>query len=242
MTAPGVAVVCFTDGRYECIAETLDSFEQFVDLGPGRHWRLIFDDSADPLYREFLNVEYGERWTVLPNARRLGFGGTIRRAWDYLANIWAPDAPPRYVFHLEDDFGFDRPVDVVELQAVMEYRPNLVQMALVRQAWSPEEQAAGGVVQRHPDEYVRRTINLIPTEAEGRSREVSWLEHRLFFTTNPSIYRRRLCASGWPTEPNSEGLFWHRYRETHPDVVSGYWGDGTPWVTHLGQHRVGTVY
>jgi hypothetical protein len=253
MTGASVAVVCFTDGRYDCIGETIASFEDKVALGPGKHWRLIFDDSADPLYREFLQQEYGERygrvgehpWTVLPNARRLGFGGTIHRAWEYLSFLWTETtrAPaPTWVFHLEDDFGFDRPVDLVELMAVMEHRHYLVQMALVRQAWSIEERKAGGVVSAHRDEYQRRQVALYPRGESSPPRLVEWLEHRLFFTTNPSLYRRSLCAEGWPEEPNSEGLFWHRYREAHPDAVCGYWGDSTPWVTHIGATRNGTGY
>jgi hypothetical protein len=70
-----------------------------------------------------------------------------------------------------------------------------------------------------------------------------WLEHRRCFTTNPCLYRRSLCAAGWPDELDSEGLMTQRLNGD-PANRFGYWGprDDSPWVHHIGSHRVGTGY
>jgi hypothetical protein len=128
------------------------------------------------------------------------------------------------VFHLEDDFTFNRPVDLGAMAASSIENPNLVQLALRRQPWNDEERAAGGIVEQHPDDYDR------PLRPHGHE----WLEHRRFFTTNPSLYRRSLCALGWPDVEQSEGHFTHQLTRPRRALrVLGPRHSGE-WVTHIG--------
>jgi hypothetical protein len=116
---------------------------------------------------------------------------------------------------------------------VLDHHPDLVQLALRRQPWNPEEQAAGGIVEQHPDDY---------TEREWRGHR--WLAHRRFFTTNPSLYRTDLIRTEeWPDVEHSEGMFTHQLL-ADPLVSFGFWGarDSGEWCTHIGHQRVGTGY
>jgi hypothetical protein len=123
----------------------------------------------------------------------------------------------------------------------MDANPHLVQMALRRQPWNAAERAAGGVVEQHPEAY---------TERRDKAGNV-WLEHRLFWTTNPHLFRRSLCRMGWPNVPRSEGEWSHYLLRqgtwdgvAGDDVAFGYWGarDSGPWIEHVGHRRVGTGY
>jgi hypothetical protein len=146
------------------------------------------------------------------------------------------------VFSTEDDFLFARPVDLSAMGAVLDANPHLVQLALRRQPWNAEERSAGGIVEQHPEAYTEHR------DSEGRA----WLEHRLFMTTNPSLYRRSLCAMGWPDVPRSEGqltayLLRHGVTTTGMPaerVRFGFWGarDSGEWCEHIGHERVGTGY
>lgn len=82
-----------------------------------------------------------------------------------------------------------------------------------------------------------------PGEYEDRTDGTHhWLEHRLFFTTNPSLYRRSLADRRWPDAPDSERKFTDQLRADGRSFA--FWGarhDGT-WVTHIGDQRVGTGY
>lgn len=245
-----IALLVMTDGRREYLPRTLASLEEMV-TGPISR-RIIHDDSGDPTNWAWLAETWPE-YAVLRTGGRHGFGGAIRSAWQYLRGL---DQDTEYVFHVEDDFLFHRPVDLAAMATVLAEQPHLVQMALRRQAWNPGERQAGGVVEQHPEQY--RQIS----DPAGHT----WLEHRLFFTTNPSLYRRSLCWLAWPDGPQSEGHFGLNLFTDQPPLLSGrsswaawrastgalpphelqaaFWGarDSGAWVEHIGHHRVGSGY
>lgn len=221
-----IVVLVMTDGRGPLIERTLAGAAEHLH---GRVTRaVIHDDSGDPDYTAWCRATF-PTFTVTATAGRSGFAGAIRSAWAWLA---VHTSEP-YVFHLEDDFVFRRPVDLDELVGVLDAHPWLVQLALRRQPWNDRERAAGGIVELHPADYTDRT--------DGQH---CWLEHRRFFTTNPSLYRRTLTTRGWPSGPQSEGRFGVELLDAHPDWRFGFWGarDSGEWVEHIGVERAGTGY
>lgn len=229
-----VAVLVLTDGRDEYLAPTVQSAMRSL-TGPIVEWWMHDDTGLDD-YRAQLARRY-PTFRHINGGPRQGFGGAIRSAWQHLA----AQSTARYVLHLEGDFTFCRPVDLGHLAAVLETRPHLAQLALVRQPWNDTERAAGGLLAAHPGGFAERT------DRDGHR----WLEHRLWWTTNPSLYRRTLILDlGWPDGPQSEGVFTQQLLakgtpEVGPDHVAfGYWGTPTEgeWVEHIGQHRAGRNY
>lgn len=236
MTDLIVDVLVMTDGRSDCISQSLAS----IDRLKGAHLVVtIHDDSGDPEYTRWLVEQFEPFPTnayVIATPCRSGFGGAIRSAWGYLS---APETqthwvPGDWVFHLEDDFVLRRDVDLAAMVRVLDANPNLVQLALRRQPWNDAEKAAGGIVEQHADAYQDMVMGKTPDR---------WLEHRLFFTTNPSLYRRSLCLREWPEGGNSEGHFTHQLL-VDSSVRFGFWGarDSGEWVEHIGHARVGTGY
>jgi hypothetical protein len=223
-----IALVVFTDGRVDCIEDTIRSAEE--QLHGSITARLINDDSGDVEYRVWLIETFGPLGFELisPAIKRQGFGGAIRHAWNHVRNLREP-----FVFHLEDDFTFNRRVDVDDMAFMLAGQPHLVQLALRRQPWNDAELAAGGIIEQHPADYLQ------VMDMRGRY----WLEHRRFFTTNPSIYRRSLTRRAWPDGENSEGRFTHELL-ADPNLRFALWGrrDDTPWVEHIGHQRAGTSY
>ncbi len=225
-----VTVLVITDGRKECLMQTMRAMYQNLH-GPVDEV-IIVDDSGDRVYGSWLDAMYEDRAAIVHHETRRGFGGAIRSGW---ATVVGAD----WVFHLEDDFVLSRPVPLMKMIATLAGNPHLVQMALRRQPVNAEEIAAGGVIERWPAEYVERT------DTKG-----SWLEHRLFFTTNPSLYRYSLTALGWPEEARSEAAFTQRLlregvKGTDPaDLRFAFWGRRAdpPWVEHIGVERVGSGY
>lgn len=223
-----IALVIFTDGRADCIVPSIAAAEAQLD-GPITR-RVIHDDSADPDYRAWLRSRFPQ-YVIVGQDHRAGFGGAIRYTWSLLASA-AALTPERFVFHLEDDFVIHRPVDLVAMTEVLDHHPYLVQLALRRQPWNTAEREAGGVVESHPAQYLERCWG-----------EAEWLEHHLFFTTNPSLYRMTLTQRGWPDGLLSEGVFTAQLR-ADPTLRFGYWGarESGEWSEHIGVERVGTDY
>ena len=218
----GVCLILMTDGRKDLLRRTVDSFQ---NLEGKVTRRIIHDDSGDLGYMEWL-------WETYPTYEvtgggRLGFAGAYKHAWESLVGV-----KERYVFSTEDDLIIERPVNLDDMAAVLDANPHIAQMALRRQAWNTAEEQAGGVVETNPDAYDDKYDGLD-----------HWLEHRLFFTTNASLFRTELCERGWPEGAESEGRF-SADLFTDPDVRCGYWGARTdpPWIRHVGNQRAGTGY
>jgi hypothetical protein len=214
-----------TDGRRDCLEQTIDAFGDLVTGPISERW--IHDDSGDPAYRAWLDFAF-PGFRIVSTPGRSGFDGAIRSAWEMLRI--ASECP--FVFHLEDDFVFRRPVDLSRVAACLNRHPHLVQLAFRRQPWNDHERAAGGIVEQHPTAYTDRSDGL-----------EEWLEHRLFFTTNPSLYRRSLLDRRWPTGAHSEGRFSHELLGD-ADLRFAFYGSrySGEWVEHIGHERKGTGY
>jgi hypothetical protein len=120
------------------------------------------------------------------------------------------------------------------LADVLEVNPQLSQLALRRQPWNAAERRAGGVVEQHPQDYEDRVSG---------ARRYHWLEHRRFWTTNPSLIpRRTFDLLNWPAVNQSEGWFSEQVRQA--GMTFGYWGARASgeWVNHIGHERTGTGY
>lgn len=230
-----IALLVITDGRAH-IGETIASARAHL-IGPVSE-RVIYDDTGDPERAAELHARFPDFAVVQHPQGRQGFGGAIRAAWHFLQrNSRAP-----FVFHLEDDFTFNRPVPLVPMAHVLDSHPHIVQMALRRQPWNAEERAAGGVVEQHPDDYTEVTWRTALGNG-AMTPEYRWLEHRKFFTTNPSLYRRSLCLQHWPRGAHSEGRFTHQLLAS-PKIRFAFWGgrDSGEAVTHIGHERAGVGY
>lgn len=223
-----VAVLVMTDGRVEYLRETLASLHDQL-RGPVTRW-IVHDDTGDDAYHQLLRRHLPAAWELVTTSQRCGFGGAYRHAYDWL--LAHTDEP--YVFSTEDDFVVTRPVNLTAMQHVLDYHRNLAQMALRRQPWNDAEKAAGGIVEQHPNQYVDC----------GDDNGNQWLQHRQFWTTNPSLIPRRILTQHpWPTVPHSEGVFsadvfTDRYR------CCAFWGsrESGEWVRHIGAERRGRGY
>lgn len=220
-----VALLVITDGRTDYLEQAVASAHDKL-TGPIVE-RVMYDDTGNASHRAWLRERFPE-FVHIDGGPRQGFGGAIRCAWAYLA-----ESTCDHVFHVEQDFTFRRDIDLSAMGYVLDTQPHVVQLALRRQPWNAEEYQAGGIIERHPDDYVDCT--------DGRH---WWLEHSRFFTTNPSLYRRKLVLEGWPHGPESEGRFGIELLRKHPDWRFGFWGARTSgeWVEHIGYQRVGTGY
>ena len=223
-----VVLLVMTDGRDELLFRTLES--AFAKKNLPRLQTVIHDDSGSPEHRGML-AERFPNFTVI-GGPRAGFGGAIQRAWGSV-----PEGV-NWIFHLEDDFLFNEPVRLGDMQELLVRFPYLVQVALLRQAWSEEERVAGGLVEQDYDSYEQMAARSLDD-----SHTIYWFEHRKFFTTNPSLYRRSLTERGWPDGAHSEGLFSVSLFED-PELRSAYFGvkDQGPLVEHIGAQRQGTDY
>ena len=115
---PDSVTVCITScGRLDLLAQTLASFRAFNAGGT----YIVSEDSTDPAIISELQKRYREM-QVLSGAQRLGLMGSIDRLYS------AVDTP--FIFHLEDDWEFDGPIDWPAAIAMLETNPKVANVCL----------------------------------------------------------------------------------------------------------------
>lgn len=152
----------------------------------------------------------------------VGLANAVRAAWKI-----ALDEGWDYLFHVEEDFRFDQPVPLLDMQHALERFPGLSQVVLKRQPWSIEEKAAGGIVEMHPDLYEDRS-------AFGRSYRIA--VHRRIFSLNPCLIPKAVLQVGWP-DGNEAGMTELLNRDEAN--LFAFYGSrfDPPRVTHVGEVR-----
>ena len=210
--ADQIVAAVLTTGDRPTLADTISSLDAQVSGPIGRKVVLV-DGTATPSF---------DGWETITLGRRLGYSKAMRAAHKALLGSGQP-----WVFWSEDDFTFDRPVDLSELQAAMSADRHLVQMSLMRQSWYDNEIEAGGVVAADPDAFTGHDTHLT---------------HRAYWTANPHLTCRSVLAEHeWPVGRDSEQQFARRVF-AEPSRRAGVWGDGASWVTHIGDERAGHGY
>jgi hypothetical protein len=204
-----------------------------VNLIEPRVVLLVIGDGRDELQRETMGswllnargLDLAQIVKVDDRHHLLGFCGAIRYGWQRIREL---KLDFEYVFHLEEDWRFDRPFHVGCMSDLLYLHPDIAHVALRRGA-EPAEHAAP--IEAWPEHFHDREVDGSP-----------YLLHRDFFTTNPGLYRRELVEEyEWPEAPRCEGAF------TETLIADGYsfayWGDrdDEPWITHTGQ-RTGHGY
>lgn len=226
---PSVTVVVTTGGdeanweeRSAYLRQSLASFNERV-TGPIVQ-RVVYSDWAG--HRDELVAIAEEHGFYVAGDGHHGYTGARRRLWAYLKKR----AVGQLIFATEDDFVYDRDVDLEPMIATLEANPELRQLALLRAPYYPRELEAGGVLQTlaTPHELVNH-------------REHPFVAHRDHFTANPSLFRRSLTSIDWPSSTSSERVFGDAVLGD-PAARFAYWGAGEPWITHLGAVRAGSGY
>jgi hypothetical protein len=217
-TAEVIALVVITDGRREYLEKSVASLDNNLDMRSVSN-RLIADDSGDGEYRAWIFRQFST-FDYVQHENRLGFSAIIETAWK--AALSYPNIS--HVFHAEDDFTYNEPVDLKEMCDILDSNPHLAQIALKRQPVNEEEREAGGFMEMWP--------------AESWEQREGYIEHSTTLTTNPSLLSRHaietvLTAGVQLTEPNmTEVLSSAGYR-------FGYLGriEDLPRVEHIGEMR-----
>lgn len=185
--------------------------------------RVVYDcwgDAAITAELEDLVRPFG--FYVVGPGRRVDFTAGMQAMWGYLRKR----AKGEFILQVEDDFTYERPVDLGAMIDILQANEHLVQLALLRDACYQDERDTGGILGWPLPAFTFR---------EG------WFEHRQFFTLNPSLFRRSLTDHPWPAGHHSETLF-GRSVLNDKRAASGFLGDGTEWIRHIGETRAGAGY
>jgi len=146
---------------------------------------IVVDDSGDSGHRMNLTARNIPWVAVAPD--NAGYAAAMSVVFKVAA-----DHGGEHVLFVEEDFQFISDLDVEAWASQLDSHPHLAQIVAMRQPWFANEVAAGGVL-----------------EALDGPRELvdGFIEHRLFFSGNPTVLPRRTFAKPWPSGRWSENQF-----------------------------------
>lgn len=227
---PTITVIVHTGGspetwpeRREYLRRSLASLAENVTGGVIQ--RVVYSDWGPELQTELTAIVTPHGFYVAGDGHH-GYTGSMQRMWKYLAKR----AQGSYIFQTEDDFTYPKPVDLTPMVETLRANQHLVQIALLRDAFYQDERETGGVLGWPEPAFTRVGGN-------GTAR----LEHRLFWTANPNVFRKSLTATPWPEGHHSETLFGKLLLRDERTRFA-FWGDHEELTRHIGQVRAGTGY
>lgn len=172
--------------------------------------------------KRFVDHPFCQKILIADEEHRLTASGAVNEGWSRVEDA-------DWLLHVEEDFLLTESVDIEGMARVLTANPDLASLCLLRQPWSQPEVDAGGILGLYADQVTDRVTLGYP-----------WVEHRLFFSLNPSLVPRKVFEQGFPegSEPaQTERLLGQGMR-------FGYWGARTdePRCLHIGELRsVGSV-
>lgn len=140
---------------------------------------VLVDDSGNPETSQALR-RYGEVIEVGGKGYNAAMKAVCARAGADAFMFW------------EEDFILNAKVDLGDLAGLLDQRPHLAQIALLRQAWFRVEVRAGGLIQALQQRGEKVELVQGVWEQQGT------------FTCNPALWRAGIAASGWPDGEWSE--------------------------------------
>ncbi len=211
------ALAVLTHGPARTLPATLASFRENVSPAPAKV--TVFSDGPSVQLEPILHDTGFPGARIVHSRDQLGFCAATSMLWTLVQDARDVD----YVFWLEHDFTFTRPVDLTGPAALLEAEPGIAQVAFVRQAVNDVERTAGGLIESRPGQFV------------AHDEPEPWLEHRSYYTTNPSLMRivfMRQHPLRFDDKPYCEGRY-------GIDLIQrGFrfaaWGNGEVWVNHTG--------
>lgn len=191
----------------------------FIQRVVYRDWDPEFHAELEAIAREF-------GFYVVGPDKNVGYTDSMRLMWRYLSK----NAKGEFIFATEDDFTYPQPVELGPLIETLRDEPHLAQIALLRDAFYQDEKETGGVL-GWPEPAFTKVGN------NGNAR----LEHRLFWTANPSLFRKAITDKPWPLGHHSETQFGKQLMRD-PRVRFAFWGDHVELAKHIGETRAGSGY
>jgi hypothetical protein len=224
------AMFILGNGRKPYLERTVASWEANLQSKP-KH-RIIFDDSGDKAYHEYLKFKYSDNFEIVPiSDKAVGHAKAMKFIFDYINKLDVD-----YVLQLEEDWMLFRPLDLTDVMQTMQDNERILQMRIPRTVWYSDyhdiDLAAGSILRYHLG--LPRTANSKKINSEN-----SWYEWRgdfYYWSHNPNVFKKSLCNYQYPESPDHELDFGRALLKATPNSVIGFWATNEydAYITHIG--------
>jgi hypothetical protein len=225
-------VVAFlTDGRKEYLEQTVKSWEEKSDILKAKH-RIIFDDSADKEYQDYLKSTY-TNYTVVPvGETRLRFNRAMHSAHKHVRSLNCS-----HTVWIEDDQILLVEIDILDMIEIVD-KHKLFQLSLVRAPFFYDELGDKNIIET-------LSKNGWPISDLG-----DCTVHNVMFAAHPHVFPNSILECEWQQDDDAlmaESNFGKKLLSLFPRASNnqrfGFYGniDSEPQTKHIGKHGNNTV-
>ena len=117
------------NGRGRFLDRTIASWE--ANLSDSPKYKIIFDDSGNPEYREWLTNKFGNRFLIVPVSEHgVGQPAAIQFIFNYLSTLDVD-----YFLQTEEDWMLNRPIRIMEVAGSLSHASDICQIRIPRSVW-----------------------------------------------------------------------------------------------------------
>lgn len=216
------------NGRGRFLDRTIASWEANLIDTP-KH-KIIFDDSGNSEYREWLQNKFGNRFVVVPiSEHAVGQPAAINFIFNYLSGLDVD-----YFLEIEEDWMLNRPINISEIASKISTMNDVCQIRIPRAVWHETnthylDLQHGTLLNYYLSNYTySKQDNLYEIESDS-----------YFWSHNPNIFSRHILNHKYPQQGiESEYLFGKLLFESSYRAFA-YWATNPyeSYVSHIGYHE-----
>jgi len=220
------------NGRKGYLERTIASWEANL-IGDVEH-KIIFDDSGDAKYVDWLKRSFGDRFKIVQVGEDpVGHTAALGFIFKYIKELDVD-----YVLQLEEDWMLNRALDISRIATVLHNDPNILQMRIPRVVWYAPYHLGdieAGSQLLHQTKLPRTKTKL---RENGQDSWYEWRGDFYFWTHNPSVFNSKILdeSYGSITGDYHEHAFGKLLMKKYPKGSSGFWAKNPydAYINHIG--------
>jgi hypothetical protein len=219
-----ICILFFTTSRYEYLIPTMESFHENVNFGDNNIYKILIDDYPLRRNENILNklVKKYNIDKLILNDENMGYSVTWKKMWQNIPK------DIDYIWHQEDDFTFNKKVDINALISILENRKiQLFQIFLKRN------------IVFEKNDYIRNIENnKCGDRVVINKQELILCNH--YFNANPSLYPYWITQENYSENPQETPIINYlkkKYTHGYSAMLGGR--NDINIINHIGQYTQG---
>jgi len=224
-----ITVLFFSTNRLEFLIPTIKSFYKYVDFGDNEVYSILIDDYPKERNNEiFSSIKRNYKIDkLILHEENMGYSKSWKEGWDNVPN------DSDYIFHQEDDFIFNKKININELLDIFKVMDNkLYQIVLKRQVWFEKN-----------DLIYKIENNIIESkeiEVNVNNKNHTLIINNHLFNSNPCIYPYFITKIKFDNTIHEHTII-ENIKKIYPNMNGCIYGKkkAPPIITHIGDYTQG---
>ena len=224
-----ITVLFFSTNRLEFLIPTIKSFYKNVDFGENEVYSILIDDYPKERNNEiFSSIKRNYKIDkLILHEENMGYSKSWKEGWDNVPN------DSDYIFHQEDDFIFNKKININELLDIFKVMDNkLYQIVLKRQVWFEKND----LIYKIENDIIESKEIEINVNNKNHTLTIN----NFLFNSNPCIYPYFITKIKFDNTIHEHTII-ENIKKLYPNMNGCIYGKkkDPPIITHIGDYTQG---